>query len=95
MRVLIGDGLGSVVQQLCTANGYDAQSSVIQLSLPAAGQPIDVHALVEASFRDVERALTTDPSEAVRQQAANGANAPGPGEPRGPAPRNGEVSCEC
>jgi len=91
--VLIRDGLGSVVQQACTANGYDGQSSAIELSLPAAGQPIDVQALVEASFRDVERVLTADPSAGVRQQTAS--VAPQPPEPRGPAPRNGEVSCEC
>lgn len=86
--VLMAEGLGSVVQQAVTGSGHDWQLSVVELDLAEPGQPIDVPALVEASFRDVERTLTaasTAPQPAV----------PRPPEPHVPAPRNGEVTCEC
>lgn len=93
--VLIGDDLGSVLQQAGAANGYDGKPLAIELGLRVAGQPIDAQALVEASFRDVERVLTADPRAAIRQQTANVGSAAQPAESSGHTPRNGELSCEC
>lgn len=81
--VLVSAGLGSAVRQAFAANGYDQSDSVIELGVPSRGQPADVQALIEASFRDVERALIH--SDRARE----------PLEAPRPVQRNGEVSCEC
>ncbi len=76
--VLVEDGLGLSLQAVLGTYGYGLYESVIELTHPAQ-EVTDVHDRVEASFRDVERALTAGDLAA----------------PATPAPRNGEVSCEC
>lgn len=73
----------SEVQQSLAAQGYEASRSIVVLPRSLHAGRNAAQALVEVSFRAVERVLTT------------GASAPGPVEPRRPAQRNGEVSCEC
>ncbi|MBA3280351.1 MAG: hypothetical protein H0U22_16910 [Geodermatophilaceae bacterium] len=73
----------SAAEQILATHGYDGNQSIVELPRSPQADRADVQALVEASFRGVERVLT-----------ASGSARP-PAEPRTPVQRNGEVSCEC
>ncbi len=81
--VVATTAVAAAVAQALVAQGFLAGDSVIEVSSAPRGDRLDLDALVEQSFRQIERALTAGGTDQRRSENTK------------TTARNAEVTCEC